>query len=411
MNQTKDKYIWILGGGLLQLPNVLCAKELGFKTIVTDRNKNCICRKKSDLFFPIDIFNISDNLSLLNKLKKKYLIKSIFVGGIDCTVTQATLAEKLNLVTSGIKCAKLTNNKYFFRKFLKQKKISNIPFIKVSRPTKGLIKKIHKKIGYPFIIKNVDNSASRGIEIVKKKINSIQLDSYILNAIKASRCGYCIIEKYYSGKEYTVETLFDINGNFHPCFITERYFNHKDGKALETGLRNPSKLNLKKVKKIFNFAELVAKKIGIKVGPAKFDLLISNNKLIILEMTTRLSGGFDCQYLVPAATGKNVIKAAMLTSLGKKFNTELLINKFNKIALTSSVWPKPGKIKRIIYKKIKLNKNEYVKVFFTKKKNDLINNYDNCADRACFIIAASANEKKTNYLISKVKKNITIDTK
>ena len=52
-----------------------------------------------------------------------------------------------------------------------------------------------------------------------------------------------------------------------------------------------------------------------------------------------------------------------------------------------------------------------MEISFTKKKNDLINNYDNCADRACFIIAASANEKKTNYLISKVKKNITIDTK
>lgn len=410
MTKTEDNYIWILGGGILQLPNVLCAKKLGYKTIVTDQNINCVCKKKADLFFNVDIFDISKNISLLKRLNKKYSIKSIFVGGIDCTVTQAALANELNLVSSGIKIAKLTNNKFLFRKFLKKNKISNIPFIKVSKPTKNLIKKIEKNIGYPFIIKNVDNSASRGIEIIKKKINSEELNIYIDKAIKASRCRYCIVEKYYVGKEYTVETLFDIEGKFHPCFITERYFDHSRGKALETGLRNPSKLRPNKIKKIFNFAEKISRKIGIKVGPAKFDLMISENKLIILEMTTRLSGGFDCQYLVPAATGKNIIEASMLTSLGKKFNSELLKNKFNKVGMTSSIWPKTGKIKSIIYNKIKLNKDDYLKVFFTKRKNDRIENYENCADRACFIIAASANEKKTNILIRKVKKNITINT-
>ena len=173
---------------------------------------------------------------------------------------------------------------------------------------------------------------------------------------------------------------------------------------------NPSKLRPNQIKKIFKFAEKIARKIGINVGPAKFDLMISDDKLVILEMTTRLSGGFDCQYLVPAATGKNIIKASMLTSLGKKFNSELLKNKFNKVGMTSSIWPKPGKIKKIIYDKIKIRKDEYLKVFFTKKRNDFIQNYENCADRACFIIAASINEKKTNNLIRKAKKNIIINT-
>ena len=169
MKQLKDNYIWILGGGSLQIPNILCAKKLGYKTIVTDINKNCICRKKADLFFSVDIFDVAKNLSLLKKLKKKYLIKSVFIAGIDCTVTQSTLAEKLNLVTSGVKIAKLTNNKYKFRNFLKKNKIIKIPFIKISKIKKNLIKKIEREIGYPFIIKNVDNSASRGIEIIKKK--------------------------------------------------------------------------------------------------------------------------------------------------------------------------------------------------------------------------------------------------
>jgi biotin carboxylase len=405
-----NKFIWILGGGILQIENVIIAKNLGYKTIVTDLDYNCKCRKISDIFFKVDIFDVKKNLELLNKIKKKYNIVSIFVGGIDCTVTQAALARKINLVTSGIKIAKLTNNKYKFRSFLKKNKISNIPFIKVKKIKRNLLTEIEKKIKYPFIIKNVDNSASRGIQIVKKKINKEAFKISVDKAIQASRCGYCIIERYCSGKEYTVETLFDINGKFHPCFITERYFNHKNGKALELGLRSPSKLTLELQRQIFKFAKKIATKIGIKVGPAKFDLMISEKKLIVLEMTTRLSGGFDCQYLVPAASGKEVIKAAMLTSLGKEFDPKLLENKFKRIALSSTVWPKPGIIKKISYKKITINNNEYLKVFFTKKKNDLINNYDNCADRPCFVIAASDNEKKTIQLINQAKKNIIIKT-
>ena len=164
-----NKFIWILGGGILQIENVIIAKSLGYKTIVTDLNYNCKCRKISDIFFKVDIFDVEKNLELLNKIKKKYNIVSIFAGGIDCTITQAALARKINLVTSGIKIARLTNNKYKFRSFLKKNKISNIPFIKVKKIKRNLLTEIENKIKYPFIIKNVDNSASRGIQIVKKK--------------------------------------------------------------------------------------------------------------------------------------------------------------------------------------------------------------------------------------------------
>ena len=103
-NKTLDKYIWILGGGRMQHYNILAAKELGYKALVTDGSINCYCKSESDLFFKIDIFDINKNLNFLKKIRKKIEIKSIFIAGIDCTITGAFLAEKLNLVTSGINC-------------------------------------------------------------------------------------------------------------------------------------------------------------------------------------------------------------------------------------------------------------------------------------------------------------------
>ena len=409
-NKTLDKYIWILGGGRMQYYNILAAKELGYKTLVTDGSKNCYCKSKSDLFFKIDIFDINKNLNFLKKIRKKIEIKSIFVAGIDCTITGAFLAEKLNLVTSGIKIAKITNNKYQFRKFLFKNNFIDFPFLKIKKIPNNIDEIIKKKINYPLIIKNTDNSASRGMEIIKSKIELKNLKILINKAIKASRCGYCTVEKYFVGTEHTVETIFDISEKFHPCFITDRFFDHSSGKALETGLRNPTQLSKSMQKKIFSYCKKIALKLGVKIGPAKFDLLISKKKLIILEMTTRLSGGFDSQVLVPAATGKNIIKAAMLTSLGYKFDKKLLHTKFNKLAISSSIWPKAGKITKIKYIKPKIHKNDVLEVFFTKKKNDIIQNYSNCADRPCFIIAASSNEKRTINLIKQAKKSISIIT-
>ena len=408
---TENNYIWILGGGKMQYYNLIEARNLGYKTLITDANKNCFCKSNADLFYKVDIFDIKKNIELLDKLKNKISIKSIFVGGIDCTITAATLAEKLNLPTSGIEIAKKTNNKFLFRKFLSENKLLNLPFLKINKVHNKTEELIEKKIGYPFIVKNTDNSASRGMEIIKKRIGIKRLNNIISKAIKLSRCKYCTVEKYLVGTEHTVETIYDVNGKFHPCFITDRYFNHETGKALETGLRNPTKLTEQMQKKMFNYANKISKKIGIKIGPAKFDILISNKKLIPLEMTTRLSGGFDCQILVPAATGKNIIKAAMLTSLGKKFDKVLLKRKFNKVAYSSNVWPKPGRILKIDYKKPKINKNEFLEVIFNKKKGDKISSYQNCADRPCFIIASSINETKAKKLVSKAIESIKIITK
>jgi biotin carboxylase len=408
---VSNKYIWILGGGKMQYPSIVCANELGYKTIITDFKNDCYCRSYADLFYQIDIFDYKENLKLLKKLKKKYKIKAIFIAGIDCTITASKLAENLNVATSGSKIAKLTNNKYLFRNFLKKNKILDIPCIKVlGYKNKNLLRKIEKKIGYPFIVKNTDNSASRGTQIVTKKINQRKLNILIKKAIEVSRCKYCIVERYYEGTEHTVETLFDIKGKFHPCFITDRFFDHKSGKALEIGLRNPTQLSLKMQKKIYTFVKKISKKIGISIGPAKFDLLIHKNKIIILEMTTRLSGGFDCQYLVPAATGKNVIKAAMLTALRLKFKKNLLDNKLKRIAFSSSIWPKPGIIRHISYKNLVIKKNDYLKVIFTKKIGDRLSR-DSCADRPCFIIAASNSEKNAISLLKKAKNKIKILTK
>mgnify|MGYP007000103918 CR=1 len=54
-----------------------------------------------------------------------------------------------------------------------------------------------------------------------------------------------LVESVWTGKECTVETLFDKEGIFHKCFITDRKFDYSNGYPIELGLVSPSQLSSK----------------------------------------------------------------------------------------------------------------------------------------------------------------------
>ncbi len=62
-----NRYLWVIGGGLLQIPLIEEANKLGLKTIVSDLNENCIAKEYSDEFVHIDIFCINSHIEYLKK--------------------------------------------------------------------------------------------------------------------------------------------------------------------------------------------------------------------------------------------------------------------------------------------------------------------------------------------------------
>ena len=60
MVKNTQKYFWIIGGGILQVPLIKEAKKLNYKIIVTDADENCICKELASCFETIDIFDIDD---------------------------------------------------------------------------------------------------------------------------------------------------------------------------------------------------------------------------------------------------------------------------------------------------------------------------------------------------------------
>lgn len=408
------KYIWIIGGGQLQVPLIDEAKKLGYSVIVTDVNPNCVCRDIADIFERVDIFDIESHILLYERsFKNNSLIKiiGILAAGIDAHQTMAYLCNHIGLVSVSTEIADLVSNKDLFRKKMEKLGVQTPKFKSITINDLPNLKTLTDQIGYPLIIKNTSSSGSRGTKIFYKP-NLEEMNAIAKEAIDVSRSKRALIESFWIGTEHTVETIFDINGNFHKCFITDRTFDQSNGYALETGLIHPSQLSEEMQENMYNLAEKTSKLIGIKVGASKFDMIVTNTGPKIIEMTVRLSGGFDCQYLVPAATGKNILKAAILTCIGKQIDNDCLKNKSRKVAISESIWPKPGGvIKQINGIEDAKRLPGFENIFFRFGVGDFIEEYNDCTKRVCFIICTGSNliEAKKNMIKIKEKINFLIE--
>ena len=385
-------------------------KKLNYGVILTDGDENCICNNKSSYFEAIDIFNVAEHIKYADALVKKGItIIGVLAAGIDAPETMARIAEHLNLPSVSSDIGHLVNNKDLFRN--KMKKIG-LPVPKFHILTKIGINRlpdIIDEIGYPLIVKNTSSSGSRGTKIFYSP-DYDGVHSMVQEAINVSRSEKALIESLWEGSEHTVETLFDINGKYHRCFITDRIFDKSDGFALETELVHPSKLTNDEQNEMYLLAEKVSNEIGINQGAAKFDMIQTEDGPRIIEMTVRLSGGFDCQYLVPAATGKNILKAAILTAIGESFSNTLLEDTKHRVALSESIWPSAGEIIKIDGIETAKGLKGFEYIYFRYDVGDTIMRYTDCTKRVCHIITSGNDyvEAKENMAASKSAISITV---
>lgn len=385
-------YFWIIGGGQMQVPIIEEASRLGMSSIVTDLNPGCICALLADKFFSLDIFDIDGHLLLADKLINEDIkIRGVLAAGIDAPETMARLAQHMNLPGVKPEIAQLVHHKANFRKTLEKLGYPVPRYISFSHEQLHELPFLAESIGYPLIIKNTDSSGSRGTRIFREE-NSILMQEVAQTAIAVSKSGIALMESCWEGSEHTVETLFDVQGKFHPCFITDRNFEKSDGYALETGLRHPSILPKTTQQEMYAIASSVATDLGVNIGAAKFDFMVTPAGPRIIEMTVRLSGGYDCQYLVPSATGKTVLRAAILTAIGEAFDESMLRDNLNRVGVTGSLWPEPGLITAISGVDEARQIPGVENIFFRYAPGDTIEPYVDCTRRFCFIITTGANE-------------------
>src|SRR5262249_60002664 len=138
--------------------------------------------------------------------------------------------------------------------------------------------------------------------------------------------------------------------------------------------------------RLFRLTEAAAAATGVRYGAFKADTIWTEDGPRILEVTARLSGGFDCQVTTPLSSGRNFIRAAMRLAVGLPLDAADLAPRWQRHAAARAAFPPPGTVRAIGGVGDALGLPGVSNVFLRVGVGDVIPPYRHCATRPAFVI-------------------------
>ena len=377
------KTILILGAGIEHQIAINQAKKLGYKAIVADADYKAPGLALADVAVVADIKDINKMI----EVGKKYQVDGVFAHAVEIPHIVSRIAKALGLPGIDPKVADRTTFKSQRIKFL-QKAGINVPKFFVVKSLAQL-KKSAQKIGFPVVVKPVDKAGSRGVKIVE---NIKDISKAYEESLQFTHSKEVLVEEYLSGPEISTESVI-YNGKIYTTGFGDR--NYQRNKEfypyfMEDGHNVPSVLPKRLQNKIIYETEKAIKALGIKLGVAKGDILLHNNKVYILEMASRTSGGWFCAGTVPLATGVNILKPLIRMSVNDPVNLNDFKPTIHRVACQRYIIPsQEGKFQKFIgvEKARKMPGVKMLEMFKTPGKGEYIRKATNHAERFGQIIA------------------------
>jgi len=396
------KKLLILGAGLEQSIAIQEAKKLGIYVIACDQNKNALGFKYADLPIVTDINNYDDILEIGRSNK----IDGIFTHAVEIPHIVAKVANTLSLPGIKPEIAERATNKIERITYLKKNGIPCANFVVINHEDE--LDSKSSEIGFPLIIKPIDNAGARGVQLVEEKTKIY--DAY-QEAIKSSKEKRVLLEEVLNGEEVSTESVV-YNGKIHTFALADRNYDKSEQFKpffVEDGINYPTNLSVEMQDSILSLVEKTINILGIDSGAAKGDIIIDNGIPKIIEMASRTSGGWFGAGSIPAATGCNMLKPLIQMAIGDCPDIDALKPTRNLGCAQRYIIPtEEGIVKRISGLKEARNEDGVVmSEFFLPKIGDRISRAKSHADRFGMIICTSNSRstaiEKCESAISKVK--------
>jgi cysteine synthase A len=302
--------VLIIGGGILPSYLVKEAQAMGLYTIVTGTSADAPACVLADEHYVLDPLDGDGHAKLAAGLRDAHAcqLRGVCTAGADVAPTVARAAAAAGLPGIPVEVAALTHDKREVRRALCLAGLSCYQpdwltfFQTVADPD--------HRLGYPCVVKPVSQRASRGLTIVQ--------DPSMLQEACQKALAYgdtYLIEQRLVGHEHSAEVIFGEDGCPVWANIVDRPFLYDSGVALELGHINPTRLDVQTQQQILFMVLSAARALGVRWGAFKVDCMTTAEGPKILEVTARLSGGFDCQGTSPL-TGRHPMRQLLQLSCG-----------------------------------------------------------------------------------------------
>lgn len=373
------KKIMILGASILQLPAIMKAKEMGLQVIAVDMDPHAIGFNEKNII--CEVISTIDEDKIL-ECAKRHNIDGIATICTDLPIRAvARVAKELGLPGISEEAAYMCTNKGAMRKRLKEYGVPVPEYYNVVTKEEYLeaISRFEEKC----VVKAVDNSGSRGIQLIYDITDQKSVVEAFYYCKKFSHSGELVVEEFMEGPEVCVETL-NVEGTCYPIQITDQlakqppYFT-------DAGYSQPTLLNeetKKEIKKVAIAANMALENFN---GSSCTEMIITKTGPKIVEVGARLAGDCMTTHLVPLSTGVDMVKAVINIALGEPVD---FIPKYKKgSCIRYYMKPIVGKIKAFEGIEVAKAVEGIQQVTIVKKIGDMAVELRGSSDRIGFVIA------------------------
>ena len=394
------KKLMVLAAGLLQIPVIKKARDMGYYVIAVDDDPNAPGMALADKAIAPG--------GLVNEEKLVAIAKDEHIDGVihPCSEVAMNVMGRINdeLHLCGIskEIAIRATNKNLMRE----------AFERYGAPSpKSILAKDEEDAWNVFcnefdtnaILKPSRNSGSRGIAKVEKGIAKELFVTLYQRALEESRDHQVLIEQFIEGPEFSVEVIV-WQGEPHVLAVTDKktteapYF-------VELGHNQPSVYPEETQKKLKDGAIAGCKALGLTNCAAHCELKVQDGEAYLMEIGARMGGDFISTVLTHLSTGIDMVAATIDVVLGIEPDLKPTGEKHG-VAIRYFT-PKPGKVVSIE------NTDALECVYKAKiyvKPGDEVREVKSSLDRSGHVIVTAATPQEAIVIAEELTEKVNIVT-
>lgn len=379
------KKLLVLAAGILQVPVIRKARDLGYFVIAADGDANAVGLQYADKAI---VANITDEKVMLRIAREEQIDGVIHPCSEVAMNVMGRINDELGLCGISKEISIRATNKHLMRE----------AFEKYGAPSpKSILTKDEEDAWSIFceefdtnaILKPSRNSGSRGIAKVEKGIAKIEFAKLYRRALDESRDDQVLIEQFIEGPEFSVEVIV-WKGEPHVLAVTDKktteapYF-------VELGHNQPSVYPKEIQQKLKDGAIIGCKALGLTFCAAHCELKIQNGEAYLMEIGARMGGDFISTELTHLSSGIDMVAATIDVVLGVEPNLQPVKMKHG--VCIRYFTPKPGKVITIENTEV-LNRSEVYDAEIYVKQGDEVFEVKSSLDRSGHVIVTAPTVQK-----------------
>lgn len=378
------KKLLVLAAGILQVPVIKKAKEMGIYVVAADGSEHAVGLQLADK--PI-VVNITSEEEMLRVAREEQ------VDGVihPCSEVSMNVMGRINdeLGMSGIsrEAAIRATNKHLMREAFEA---GNAPSPKsiLTESAEDAWNHLQNDFSTDGILKPSRNSGSRGIAKVTRDMAKEDFVKAYDVALQESRDKSVLIEQFIEGPEFSIEIIV-WDGKVNVLTVTDK----KTTEAphfVELGHSQPSCFSAEDVEKLKAAAVAGVKALGVNNCACHAEAKLMDGKAYLMEIGARLGGDFISTELTHLSTGIDMVAAAINCALGIEPCLEPTEEKHG--VCIRYFCPKPGKLVSISNTEVLNDPRVYLWEIY-HKEGDMIPEVTSSLSRSGHVIVTEKDAK------------------